>query len=576
MEDRLALRDRLEACSTWAWLECPPMPKRGLLFAVVVLVALVAFSEHLAFNRIFQVDELENVFTARLLATGQLSNYAETASLMHMGPMGWIAGNIDRSALLLRAERLLFFGLFWLNLFLIVRCAGVRLRSNEGLIALLLVVTLAPLWDYGFEIRHETPLLTAILIAWNVARPLDPDRKRRLFIVGLVGGLAQFVAFKAFAYMIPIALFALVAAKLEDKRPLWRVIAALVAGTASGVVVALFLQWSAGTWAIYAKGIKGLTGVVVRTERFSALPTLSRLLVQTPVLLLVGVFASLYALRHARAHSITSRDSLLPELALLAGAIVAILANPTPFPYNVVLLVPQAAILCLRLLPRVPSWSSNRAWKATLAILVLLHAVFWFLATRRHLAMSNARQIDLMTTAEEMTDPRRHRVFDGAGLVPTRYPPGRFWLIHTFTIAAFRNGSLPSIRSQLAEGRTPVVIPNYRVSALPAEDHRFIGEHYVALAGDFLVAGTVLGRTQKTEWDCLVAGRYYLELDPHQGRAVIDGRPVGAGVLVLDRGRHTFEAGAPGGSYLVWLGPKLDAPPALIPGDSRAVLVNWY
>ncbi|HWW61946.1 MAG TPA: hypothetical protein VN181_11305 [Thermoanaerobaculia bacterium] len=527
-----------------------PVTKPGRWLALLALVALFAFSEHLAFNRIFQVDELEGVFTARLLATGHLGEFDAGPSLMHIGPMTWIAGSTDRSALMLRMERLLFFVLFWLNLVLIVRCAGFRLRSMEGLVALLLAATLAPLWDYGFEMRHETPLLTAILLTWSFARPLAGTQ--RLFLVGLLCVLAQFVAHKAFAYMIPIALFAIVAAKLEENR-LLRGILMLAAGGASGLAIAKLLLWLAGMWTRYASDAKSLAAVAVETQRFSAAPTLQRLLFQTPLLLVAVAAALVYAVMHAREQRITSRDSLLPEVALLAGAIAAILANPTPFPYNLVLLVPQAAILCLRL-PR----PTAKAWKSAFAVLFVLHVAIWFAWTRRHIITSNERQIELMETAEELTDAREHRVFDGAALVPTRFPPGRNWLIHTFTIAQFRNGGLPSIRSQLAEGRTPVIIPNYRVMALPPEDHQYMHEHYVALAGDFLVAGGAVNRSNGYRFECLVAGRYF-----HSGEKR---------VVVLARGPHTFTSDG----YVVWLGPKLDAPPALGPGDASRILVNWY
>jgi hypothetical protein len=545
-----------------------PQPRRDwTMFLVLALVALCAFSEHLAFNRIFQVDELQNIFTARLLATKQAANYAASANLMLLGPMTWIAGSIDRSALLLRCERLLFFALFWVNLCLIAHCAGLRLRSRRGLLALIVVATLAPLWDYGFEVRHETPLLTAILLAWSLARPLAPNGERRLFLVGLLAVIAQFIAFKAFVYTIPIVLFALIAASLEEKRPLWRALGALLTGAATGFAAGLGAHWLAGTWTFYSSDAKALGSTVFKMVRFSPLPALSRLIFQAP-LLLIGVACAVYvALRDSRLKSIVSRDSLLPEVALLAVAIVAIFANPTPFPYNLVLVVPQAAILCLRLDPL--AWSSNRLWKPALGLLFIAHLFFWLNATRRHLYMTNARQMELATTAEDLTDPRLHAVLDGTGLVPTRHPPGRYWLIHSFTIHYLREGIWPSVRSQLAEGRTPVLIPSYRLAALPFEDHQYIARHYVAYTGDFLLAGRVLEPFRPTEWECLVPGRYYVT-----GSVVVDGRLVKRGVLTLDRGAHTLNSADK--VYLLWLGPRLDAPPELGPGDASRVFVNFY
>ncbi len=545
------------------------------IWLALALLALVGFSEYLALHRIFQVDEIENVFTARLLATKQTGDYLAGAPLMLLGPMMWLAGSIDRSALLLRAERLLFFGLFWVNLCLIVHCAGLRLRSARGLMALLAVGTLAPLWDYGFEIRHDNVLLTAILVAWNAARPLTSDHRRRLLVVGMVVVIAQFLALKAFAYLIPIALFALVAAQWEDKRPAGRSLLALLGGGVLGLVSAIALHCLAGTWSLYATSLRGLEHNAPRVIRLTPVPTLWRVLVQSPLFVVVLGCATFQALRNASLKTWASRESLLPEAGLFALGLAAILVNPTPYPYNLVLLVPQGAILCLRLFPlAVTLWHSGRLWKLILVSALVFHTLFWWHFTSRHIFMSNARQIELMSTAEEMTDPTEHAVFDGSGLVPTRHPPGRHWLIHGFTIESFRNGAYPSIRLQLAEGRTPIVIPNYRIFWLSAEDHRFISEHYVALAGDFLVAGAVLPHGSAA-WECLVPGRYYLEVDAQQGGVFIDGRPSHPGVLVLNRGRHQFQTNAEKGS-IVWLGPELVAPPLLGPGEARNVFVNWY
>lgn len=540
--------------------------------AALAIVGLIAFSEHLAFNRIFQVDELQYVFTARLLATHQAGQYYASANLMLLGPMTWLAGAIDRAALLLRSERLLFFALFWVNLCLIVRCAGYRLRSASGIFALFLVATLAPLWDYGFEIRHDNLLLTMILLAWLFARPLAPDGRRRLVLVGFFAVIAQFCAFKAFVYVIPIIVFAAIAAWLEEKRPIWRIAGALLGGALLGLAAGATAHLLAGTWSFFSADTKNLGGATLKTMRFSPLHALSRLVPQTPVLLAAVLCAAVVALRNARRYGVASRESMLPEAALLAVAIVAIFANPTPFPYNLVLLVPQAAIFCLRLRPL--EWSSSRAWRAALAVALALHLITWFVATQRHLFMSNGRQMVLATTAEEMTDPQRHAVFDGAGLVPTRHPPGRTWLIHTFTIEAFRNGTLPPIRSQLAEGKTPVIIPNYRTSWLAPEDGRYIAKHYVELAGDFLVAGTVVPPAGAMQWDCPVEGRYYV--DSGSEGMLVDGRKLGPGPLVLEKGMHTLQRITPEKGAVIWLGPKLQVPPALGPGHWSRVFVNFY
>lgn len=549
-------------------------PRYALWAAGLALLALVAFSEYLALNRILQVDELQNVFTARLLAKHLENQYSAYASLMFFGPMGWLAGHIEQSALIFRMERLLFFPLFWVNLALIVHCAGLRLRSRPGLLALLIVATLEPLWDFGFEIRHDNVMLTTILLAWIAARPLRETAKRRLFAVGFIAVIAQFVAYKAFAYLVPIVFFALVASIFEERRPVNAGLR-LLAGAVTAAALSVAIHLLEGTWSLYASNFAALAKSAAKVRPQSSDYTFHRVWLQSPLLVLALPFAVAASIKNLVRREWVGRDSLLPEAGLLVLAVATLVANPTPFPYNVVLLVPQAAILLLRLRPRVAGlWQTSAAWKGAFAILFVVHLATWLYFTVRHIHMSNARQIQLMTVAEEMTDPKVHAVFDGCGLVPTRRPPGFHWLIHGFSIQYYKDGSFGRIRDQLNEGRTPVVIPNYRTQWLPAEDQRFIAQHYMPLAGDYWVAGTTM-EAGATQWECIVPGRYFVASDRAGTTVTIDGKAAGPGTLMVARGIHRLTSTADR-SIVTWLGPRLEKPPAMGPGSPERVFVNWY
>lgn len=544
-------------------------------FAGIALVALIALSEHLALNRIFQVDELQHVFTARLLVTDPARDYVASASLMHLGPMSWIASGIDRAALLLRAERLPFVVLLWLNIFLIGRCGGFHLRSPNLLWGLLFAATCAPLWDYGFEIRHDNALLTAMLLTWLFARPTLVGARRQLVLVGAMAALGQFIAFKAFVYLVPIVIFALLAAVIRDGRRPAAAVLSVLAGVAIASLGAFIAHSAAGTWEIYLDDVVALRETASDAFRFGAGSTLFRLVIQAPTLLLAATCALPLVVRHLRARKLVGRESIVPEMAFVLVGIGAILVNPTPYPYNLVLLVPQLAILVLRAFTIAAPLRRHARATPVLVAFFVMHVLIWGTFTVRHLRMSNDRQVELMTLAEEMTDPRQHRVFDGTGLVPTRRPPGRNWLIHTFTIRKFLDGTFPPIRAQLAEGKTPVVIPNYRTARLAPGDLRFIEKNYVAMAGDFLVAGRVAG-TGTSTWTCLVPGRYFVAFDSQRGTASLDGVPLRSGPLVIGSGAHRLEVSGIPQAHIVWLGPSLTAPPSLGPGEADRTLVNWY
>lgn len=548
-----------------------PEKKRalGTALTAVALVALAVFSEYLSIHRIYQVDEVETVFTTRILALHRTADFVASANLFMLGPLEWIAGATDHAATIFRTDRLIFFVVFWINLCLIVRCTGVRLRSQKGLLYLLLAATIAPLWDYGFEIRHDNVLLTCLLLAWSYARPLFEEERVNMFAVAALSVVAQFVAFKAFVYTIPIIVFALFNAFWVERRPPIRTFAQLMGGAALAFAACAAIHIAGGTWTFYSSDTKSLSHAVAEATHFSPAFLLERFEFFGAPLTVVALTAIVIAVINVRRFA--SRDSLLPEAAFILAALIALFVNPTPFPYNIILLAPQVAIIALRLGTLSYVAQPQRAF---LASLFAVHLFFWGAATWRHVAMSNARQVLLMDTAEEMTSPT-DRVFDGSGLVATRFPPGREWLIHTLTAANFRLNAPNPIRKQLDEGRTPIVIPNYRTSWLPVPDHRYIRDHYFALADDFYVAGTQLDQPETRTWDCPITGRYFIACEK-AGTVTIDGVSRGEGVISLSKGAHAISFDRTRRAFLIWLGPTLSVPPSLGPGSWQRVFVNWY
>ena len=188
--------------------------KRNLNFIFIGGITLVLaylflkFSLYLAASRIYQVDECENVFVARILADSQAGDYYTFLSLLHW-PLMWLARGATQSTELFASARCFMVLVFWLNLLLLAVATGERLLSRRFLIALAGAATLAPLWDYGFEIRHDNLLLTGLLLFWCVVR-IAPARPQSCVIAGAIAMALQFIAFKAFVYTVPLSFFILV------------------------------------------------------------------------------------------------------------------------------------------------------------------------------------------------------------------------------------------------------------------------------------------------------------------------------------------------------------------------------
>src|ERR1043165_5938757 len=101
------------------------------LLAVTILALLVWASAQVAALRIYQVDECQNLKMASVLTNGQTPEFFTNASLFLFGPLSWITHNVAHSADAFQMARLLFLGVFWLNLFLMALIASGRLYRSE-------------------------------------------------------------------------------------------------------------------------------------------------------------------------------------------------------------------------------------------------------------------------------------------------------------------------------------------------------------------------------------------------------------------------------------------------------------
>ena len=556
---------------------------RNLGWAAVAV--LFAASAWLAVNRIYQVDEAQQVFQSVVQARGEASSFYTYAPLHHLGPMAWVARAAGSAASIFLWDRLLFLLVFWANILLLARiCAG-SFRLARLLPWLLLAATLVPVWDYGFEVRHDNLLLTGLLGFWLLGRE---EGRRPWAVCAATGTLAvvlQFIAFKAFLYWLPWTLVLLVFPPPSCRGAgRGRLVLAWACGVLAGLLAVRMAYALGGGWQVVMAGFRSGMATSAAAERFSPMPVLARLASQAPLPVALALAAAGVACRRWRleGRGYLRWDSGFPELCLLALTLAAFLANPTPFPYNLLFLAPfllvEGAAFWRTEFPKLPTGALG---PVLVSVLVACHILPFCQWTLRHWDHGNDRQVALMDLAEAMTDPGWDAVFDGTGMVPTRPTIGFHWLVHTFTIQAIHSGAQPSVRAMLGEHPAAVIIRNYRSDWLPKEDLQFIQDHYFPLADDFLVLGSVLP-SGGGSWTCLHGGRYQVILEqpnraPGSQGLQVDGqaRPA-TDVLNLTPGPHLFHAPEACRVLVAWLGPKLAALPSLPPGNHLELFVNWY
>jgi hypothetical protein len=559
---------------------------RAIRWVIIgTLAVLFLYSLHLAAHRIIQVDEAQNLYMAKIIGSGQTDTYFVNPSLFLLGPLAWIADSATSAKDAFLSGRLLFAGVFWLNIFLLVKCTGISLRTKEGLLVALAAATLAPLWDYGFEIRHDNLLLTGLLLIWYLAR-YRGDKTSAYFAIGLLNAILQFLAVKALVYTLPISAYLLVCRGVAEPTTLVKAFVAWFAGIVLGGLVCLLVYFSLGLPVALLGNINiaAATQVTHSNATFYPFDTLSRLLFQTPLLIAVAnaalLISAMAAIRKPKA--IFEQHSLMPEAVLLTIAIGALFINPTPFPYNLVNVVPFAFLLAYRLVrPILPVVSTNRPLLVLAAsVFAFSHVVPFLHATLRHLNWNNWRQMRLIEAAEAMTDPTSDPVYDAAGLVLTRHSIDRAWYLHSLNMKQMFDGKQSSVAAMLAKNPAAVLMPNYRFDWLPESDWQFIRENYLPLADDFWVLGTQ-SPPGGGDFHTLRSGRY--QVFPANGKwqqsppdLAVDGEQVHSDILMLPAGTHTIKTAKDVPVTIIWLGPKLNGLPTISAGNHRTFFANWY
>ena len=562
------------------------------------VAVLVWSSFHLAGIRIFQVDECQNIYVAGLLTSGQTKTAFTSISLFVL-PLTWLCAGAAHSIDMFVSARCFSFELFWLNLVLLAVATGQSLFSVRGLVALASAATLAPLWDYGFEIRHDNLLLTGLLLMWCVIR-IRPAGLPSYFIAGSLATAMEFVAFKGFVYIVPLSVAILVFPPPGFVAPRWKLFVSWVFGAFSMFVIVRVIYGVMGWWEPYINGFGWISAASTEGTRFAPWHTLARLLTQTPLLLGLVLAATVQlsvALRR-EGRAALRWSGILPECLLFWGAFGALAISPAPYPYNLIHLVPYAFLLAFRY--GIELWDHASFKPALLpaagSVILFSHLVPFLMVTQRHYDWTNYRQERLMSLAEALTDPVHDPVYDGVGLVPLRRSIHFNWFLHSLNVRNFVSGPGPRVRQMLTTRPAAVVIPNYRTDWLTDEDQDFIRDRYVSVADDFRVLGKVLPPGGGS-FEIYHAGRYRVSTlkgsdladtypvgmqgavskeDPGVLQGTLDGVPLTEHPIELCEGTHQLECAADCQPAVVWMGPRLQRIHRIGPGDHRRLFVNWY
>jgi hypothetical protein len=572
--------------------------------AIVVLLTGIGMLGWLSFSlagfRIYQVDECINVFAARMIATHDPTAGMDLFQLL----LSWVLPAGGHAVELFASARLVAWLIFWLDLILIALATGERIFSLRWLFALAGAATLAPLWDYGFEIRHDILLLAGVLLIWGVIR-FQPPRLGNFFFVGACAVTLLFISIKSILFTCPICLGIFLFPPPGQRPARWKLcIAGCLGAILALVVVRLIFKTAAGH--DYLANVKGMASVQAQSFRFWPFSlTLPRLLKQTPLLVAL-VFAAIITCAAAVARekrAALNWDGILPEVLLLGVALTGLCINPNPYPYNLLHVAPYAFLLAYRYGAMLWKQYPQHAAFAPVAVSVIVftHIIPFTATTRRHWLVPNYDQEHLMTLSENLTDPEKDCIFDGVGMVPTRKLCDMRSLIHGQALVGLvkRTHDGMQMRGFLKANPPSIVILNYRTEWMSDEDKEFLKQRYVPIADDFMVLGSQLPVGGGT-FEIFHAGRYritsaegsniigtYAEpktmkeaLAPQPEvpslTGTIDGKPFDGTPVELSVGTHRIGCDASHKAAVAWVGPHADKLPRLMGMDRHRLFMNWY
>lgn len=537
---------------------------RTLGFAPAALVALllataIALLVLVAANREFQVDEVEHIHTAYNLRDGRLiyRDFAQVhPPLLYVLLYPFVdPGEPVSSFRLARA----FSSTVLLSTIVLVACCAHWLAGRRAAaLAAGLALLQTTLIERGIEVRGDGVL--ALLIMLALASELSPRARseaRRFAFQGLMLGLGVVVTLKA---VFPLALFGVhwLATALRQKR--FALVAGPVAACLTPLLLTLASTFLLGNLREFVQQSlldAGSAGLGSRERAtFSPVPYLLHEGGRNLVFFAMALGAAAVELKAAATPGASSPRRRF-TLGLAVGMFASLWANPFPWPYVHVAVLPPLAVLAasatLRLANGLDARRESRMarWLPGVALLLAALTAVPRLAAKSLPAMS--AQLDTLRAVQRATAPD-DRFFDLAGLYfrPDAYP--------AFAMSAdlfrwYTFGRFPPIPETLRENEAVGIILNYRVGWLRPHEKEFVSERFVRYTGNLLLLGRELTNAPigvDFEFEALKSKPFRFE---GAGAIRVDGAPFLEGPITKGRHRIRVEALAGPGRLILASAP---------------------
>ncbi|MEZ4334240.1 MAG: hypothetical protein R3F35_21015 [Myxococcota bacterium] len=523
----------------------------GLLRIALAGVVLVAggLALLLAWQRAYQVDEVESIHAAYALASGKLI-YRDFWQGHH--PLLYLLLApilpVDEPVVAFRVARLLCFALFVAS----VGLAGWLTRRLGGVAALAMALLLlhSTFVERGLEVRPDTLMTPLVLLALLVGTFESRPTRWRFLVQALLLGFAFVATQKAAIASFAFGCFWLACA-MRDRRPSLVVLPCavwLIPWLA--LLGGLAIQGGLEDYARFnlfhpSESVQGQGAAAA--VRFSALDPLRVEGARNLAFCVAAIAAGIAVLVGLIRRGSTDRQrALWPTAALAAVWIAGLFVMPFPYPYSQAAGIPPIAVVIATVVGQEigrhrPTLRRARVVALVSGVLVLAAMATSLPRIVGERAKDNARQLRVLERVDALSDASSP-VLDLAGLYfrPDAYP---VYVMTGAHYARYRRGDYPPIAPWLREHGLDLFVVNYRMRWLDGEDRAFLQENFVRVEPNLFLSGRDLDGMAADEtrrFEVTRAGDYRFD---GEGELLVDGRAFRSGRLE----RGVYALSAPGG-----------------------------
>lgn len=517
------------------------------LALVMVAGAALALAGSISRHRRFQVDEIEHVHVAYSMRQGALV-YADFWE--GHNPLLWfflmpVIDGDDAVASFLGSRVVMAF--FWIGIVVASAVAAFR-RGGwwAATAAALLLLLHSTFVERGIEVRPDGPLASMVMAALAVELSGLP-RFRRFVIEALILSAGFLFTQKGVFFCVAFGLWWSWFA-LRERRVRLAAVPTLV--WAMPVVLMIAVLASLGNLDSYLRTNVYDAGrhVARATEYGVDFGAWTGVLIEgarNRFFLVAAAAALLYsAARLLRERAATAAgEGRGPILMVSIGALVYLWANPFPFPYLHVAVIPPLAVLiavsladAMRCVSAMPGGRFYQV--GALALIAALASIDSFPRMARVAGDRMDGQMATLAEVQRITGPE-DTVFDLTGLYFRRdaYP---VFVMTGNMLRKYQLGGFPPIVPYLRRNAPAVIMANYRTANLPREEIEFFSAHYVPYAGSIHVPGSAIdARRGATGFEVLKRARFRYR---GTGSIRVDGEPFVEGAL--EAGLHRVDAGS--------------------------------